>query len=373
MTRPTAAAVLLLLLASASAAPAQSPAPSILLSNAENLELYYLVDPPGLTGPDTTSAVFLGKVVSFLSETTPEATFKLLPPLGVERIEGLPEGTHVLVGVFVPRGAAELPVRVLRLQAGGGIAERLYTVYREPATATVKANLGRVAALVGTAQQGAATDAAGEGTAQSAAGGGGPTVGAGALTTFWRSLEPVVTFTGAFEPEIVIRQSRQGSTIIPFARASFWGVDGVRLRELRLARRTDELAFRVQTFGSMSAKESLLFYIQESRSSGTDNRLTLELTPVEGLGGGYVLLWRKGVAKPVIVGRFAQQDNVVVGRVLYVDAAPYVDLDRAPPDLTLDICTAHHEPDRGVYEEFYHATVRMDQLPRSRDESPLFL
>ena len=91
------------------------------------------------------------------------------------------------------------------------------------------------------------------------------------------------------------------------------------------------------------------------------------------LEGGYVVLWRRGVARPVIVGRFAQQGNVLLGRVLYADTAPYVNLADPVSTLTLDVCTAHYESDREVYEEFYHATVRLDQLPRVTDESPLFL
>lgn len=372
MTRRWWAAILVLLVLAANVVWAQKP--SILLSNAENLDLYYVVDPSGLTGPDTSSAVFVGKVVSFLSETGPAVEFRHLPPLGLERIEDLAEGTHVLIGVYLVPGAAEMPVRVLRLQAGGGIAERLYTVYREPATATAKATLGRLAALV-QAAGGVAAGLPPEGGQTGATGSAGasPAPGPATLSGFWSTVEPVVTFTGAFEPEIVIRQTRQGSTIIPFARSSFWGVDGVRLRELRMARRKDEIVFRVQTFGSMSEKESVLLYLQESRTSTVDNRLTLEMTPVSGLGGGYVLLWRKGVAKPVIVGRFAQEDNVLVGRVKYADASAYVDLSKAPEGLTVDVCTAHHEPDRGVYEEYYHATIRMDQVPTTNDESPLFL
>jgi hypothetical protein len=345
---------------------------SVLLSNAENIDLHYVIDPPGLAGPDTSSAVFVGRVVSFLAETTPEITFRRLEPLGIQRVEGLSEGTHLFVGVFQVRGATGLPVRVIRLQAGGGIEERLYTIYREPATVLAKAGTGRLAGIGATDSGSGVASAAGAG----ATGGSGSSSGAGAiemLSTFWRGVEPVVTFTGAFEPELVVRQTTQGSTIIPFARATFWGVDGVRLRELRLVRRPQELAFRVQTFGSMSANESLLLYLQEDRKSGADNRLTIELVPSTDITGGYVLMWNRGSSRPVIVGRFTQQGNILVGRIRYSDASTYVDLKNPAGDLTADVCTAHHEAARGVYEEFYHATIRLDDLPRGTDESPVFL
>ncbi len=110
--------VLTLILVMLAAAPVWAQKPSILLSNAENLELYYLVDPPGLTGPDTTSAVFVGRVVSFFSETTPAVTFQHLAPLGLERIEGL-GGT---VSVTGEPGRGTTVIARIPLPAEGGLA-----------------------------------------------------------------------------------------------------------------------------------------------------------------------------------------------------------------------------------------------------------
>jgi hypothetical protein len=170
-----------------------------------------------------------------------------------------------------------------------------------------------------------------------------------------------------------VRQTTGGSQVIPFASAVSWGVDGVRLREVRLARRPEEVVFRVQTFGSMSENETLLLYFQEDRGSGKDNRATLELVP-EGDGkGGYAVLWRKGQSKPVVVGRFAQQGSVLVGRVRYADVAAYLNLKSASPTISIDVCTGHHESSTRTYEEFYHATIRLDQIPVVSDESPVFL
>lgn len=367
--------VSLVFAAVAAVAGAQNPA--VLLSNAENLDLYYAIDPQPLIGADTSSAVFVGKVVSFFSETTPEVAFSRLEPLGVQRVEGLSEGTHLFVGFFVVKGAAELPVRVVRLQAGGGIEERLYTIYREPATVMAKAGRGRLEALVRSSTTLAAETLAAAVEAETVAAAevaaAGRREGADAPSGFWSTVEPMVTFTGAFEPEIVVRQTTGGSQVIPFAGAVSWGVDGVRLREVRLARRPEEVVFRVQTFGSMSENETLLFYFQEDRESGKDNQVTLELAP-EGDGkGGYALLWRKGLAKPAIVGRFAQQGSVLLGRVRYADVAPYLNVRSASPAVSIDVCTGHHEVSTRTYEEFYHATFRLDQLPVVSDESPVFL
>jgi hypothetical protein len=367
---------LVLLAAVAAAAGAQKPA--VLLSNAENLDLYYTIDPPGLTGPDTSSAVFVGKVVSFFSDAAPEVVWSRLEPLGVERVDGLAEGTHVLVGYFVVKSATEVPVRVIRLQAGGGIEERLYTIYREPATVMAKVGRGRLAGVSTTpAPVPAAVSNAGAAEATTlavssaaAAGGGAP---ADLLGPFWKRVEPIATFSGAFEPEIVTRQSAQGTQVVPFASASYWGVDGVRLREVRIARRSQDVVFRVQTFGTMSENESLLLYFQESRSESKDNRVTMEVVPGGSGKGGYVVLWRKSSPKPVIVGRFAQDGNVITGRIRYADASAYLDLRAASPSLTVDICTGHHEVARRVYEEYYHATIRLDQIPVVADESTLFL
>jgi hypothetical protein len=353
----------LVLAAVAVAASAQKPA--VLLSNAENADLYYTIDPAPLVGTDTSSAVFVGKVVSFFSETAPEVPFGRLESLGVKRVEGLAEGTHLFVGFFALKGAAELPVRVVRLQAGGGIEERLYTVYREPATVMIKAGHGRLATLLPPESAAAAGVAVAAVKAADAA--------AEAPTEFWSRIEPMATFTGAFEPEIVVLQTSAGSRVIPFGAAKSWGVDGVRLREVRFVRRPEEVAFRVLTFGTMSEHESMLLYFQEDRAGGKDNNATIELAP-EGDGrGGYALLWRKGAAKPAIVGRFAQQGSTIIGRIRFSDLASYLDLRSASPAISVDLCTGHHDAAKRTYEEFYHATIRLDQIPAVKDEGPLFL
>jgi hypothetical protein len=86
-----------------------------------------------------------------------------------------------------------------------------------------------------------------------------------------------------------------------------------------------------------------------------------------------VLLWRKGEAKPAIVGKFAQQGSVLVGRIRYADLSSVLDLRSAPPELSIDVCTGHHDAPGRVYEEYYHATIRLGQIPVSADEGTLFL
>jgi hypothetical protein len=142
---------------------------AVLLNNPEASAFHFVLDPPELAQFDPGSSVFANVVYDYFLESpaTGPTLFRTLPPGATLRLKDLPEGTHLLVGFFALPGRRDYPVRVQQLLAGGGMAERFYTMYAEPSLFRARAGRGRLAgfsatgapalpAPSGTAQEGAA-------------------------------------------------------------------------------------------------------------------------------------------------------------------------------------------------------------------------
>jgi hypothetical protein len=116
----------------------------ISLQNGENTSFYFVIDPAGLAGLAPSSAGLQDRVAAYFSTESADFAFMSLQPKGGIRIEGLPNGAHLLVGFFATEDRGSFPVRVIGLTVDSNMGERFYGIYSDPAYMNVERGKGRL-------------------------------------------------------------------------------------------------------------------------------------------------------------------------------------------------------------------------------------
>ena len=102
---------------------------TVVIENAEDKAFYYVLDPPELIVFETGTSIFENVVFDYFAEEPANGDdftgFSELAPGESLSLDALTEGKHLLVGFFVLPGEMGFPVRVITLQAGGGLDERI--------------------------------------------------------------------------------------------------------------------------------------------------------------------------------------------------------------------------------------------------------
>ena len=105
---------------------------TVVIQNAEDSTFYYVLDPPELIVFETGTSIFENVVFDYFAEEPANGDdftgFSELAPGESLSLDALTEGKHLLVGFFVLPGEMGFPVRVITLQAGGGLDERIYRI-----------------------------------------------------------------------------------------------------------------------------------------------------------------------------------------------------------------------------------------------------
>jgi len=107
---------------------------TVLLNNPEEAVFHFVLDPPELGSFDPASSVFANVIYDYFAEgpVAGQASFQSLPAGATRRLDGLAEGTHLLVGFFALPGRRDFPVRALMLKAGGGWPSAFTACTRSP-------------------------------------------------------------------------------------------------------------------------------------------------------------------------------------------------------------------------------------------------
>ncbi len=388
---------------------------TVVIQNADEESFHYVLDPPELTAFETATSIFENVVFDYFVQAPVEGEeftgFNDLAPGESVVLEQLAEGKHLLVGFFVIPGQMGFPVRVITLQAGGGLDERTYRIYSEPALITARAGRGRiseyapippqpVARAVESAEAGArpvesAVATASEGTeagarpAESDAPASprvaaspptaAPAAPAPAASTEqrgffrfridnqyedWEAIPTFLSFPADRSLPSFTREQYGGEfEVLPIDKSRHWGSQGTSINEIKVVNNLDAVYVYISTHTALSPNVSVFLYFhteQNLRRTGATNRFTLELLPAKAEEPGLVILWEKE-RKPMIVGTLASGSFFMEARI---DKDLLYDIQTAKPEVTFfDLTTSCYDRQELAYEEFYIASIPLAGIP----------
>lgn len=356
---------------------------AVLLENAEAEDFYYTLDPPELAGFNPVGSVFSGILYDYFTETAAEAAeadFQLLEAGGTLRLSELPEGSHLIVGFFALPGKTLYPVRVLRVQAGGGIEERFYSLYADPSVFSAKAGLGRLRGyefpdsaqtadapvlLKAEAPEGDGMIAAAEMQVDSGAG---KSILIDNSYEDWETVPFLAGFAEYFAPLSFTREEYgRDFQSLPLESAKYWQSGGTALSEIKAVAAADRLYLFASTRSAIAENLSIFLYIHSRAESGRENSVTLELIPASAYEPGLVVLWERG-REPRLVGRLfsgsffleAEIDLAPVRQALSRTFA----VSPSPEDLRVDLTSCYFDRGSLSYEEFFFSSLSLMDVPR---------
>jgi hypothetical protein len=365
---------------------------TVVIQNAEDTTFYYVVDPPELIVFDTATSIFENVVFDYFAEEPANgddfSVFSELVPGESRSLTGLTEGKHLLVGFFVEPGQMGFPVRVINLQAGGGLDERTYRIFSEPALITARAGRGRLSDYPPIPPKAVATAAPAEAPATAPAPAAPeapaePTVPAEAAATVgqrgffrfridnqyedWEAIPAFLSFPPDRPLSSFTREQYGGQfEVLPIAQSKHWGRQGTAISEIKVVNNLESIYLYVSTYSAISSNVSIFLYFQTEqnlRRRGATNRFTLELLPAKAEEPGLVVLWEKE-RKPTIVGRLASGSFFLEAEI---DKNLLYDIEAAKPEITFfDLTTSYFDRQELTYEEFYVASVPLAGIPTEK-------
>ena len=377
---------------------------TVVIQNGEDTTFYYVLDPPELIVFDTASSIFENVVFDYFAEE-PEsgegiAGFSELAPGESLSLDGLTEGKHLLVGFYPLPGEMGFPVRVITLRAGGGMDERTYRIFSEPALITARAGRGRLseypptppravaqpagpapAPVAAPRTAGAMEEPAGTGApeppaAPAAPAPAAPTAAAGVeergffrfqIDNQYEDWEAIPVFM-SFPPDRPLssftREQYGGQfEVLPIGQSKHWGADGTAINEIKVVNNLESIYLYISTYSAISTDVSVFLYLhteQNLRRRGATNRFTLELLPEKAEEPGLVVLWEKD-REPMIVGSLASGSFFLEAEI---DKKLLYDIEVAKPAITFfDLTTSYFDRQELAYEEFYVASVPLSGIP----------
>jgi hypothetical protein len=328
----------------------------VLLNNPEESDFYFTLDPPELSGFDPAASIFPSVVYDYFADVPPAGWpgFQPLPAGATRRLENLAEGTHLVVGFFVLRNRTEFPVRTLTVRAGGGMSERLYSIYAEPSLFRARVGRGRLAAFA-------------------AAGKGAPPAGVVRPPSEerlniridnryddWEAIPVLVSFVDYQPASFSREQYGTPARVLPLSEARYWKKGGTSLAELKAAQEDRTLYLFLSTRSAMADGLSIFLYFRDPKDKPEENRVTVELLPATSGESGLAVLWVKDRA-PIAAGELASGSFFLEASLdlAAIDAALVSRLELASVELT----SCFRDRLALVYEEFYYATLSVKEIP----------
>jgi hypothetical protein len=332
---------------------------TVLLNNPEEAVFHFVLDPPELGSFDPASSVFANVVYDYFAEgpAAGQASFQSLTAGSTRRLDGLAEGTHLLVGFFALPGRRDFPVRALMLKAGGGLAERFYSVYTEPSLLKARAGRGRLAAFAAAAPAAPAPApaAAPRDPARGELG-----IRIDGDFADWEAIPVLRSFTD-YRPRTFTRERiGSGRLELPLEQSRYWQKGGTALSELKLVDNGSSLYLFLSTRSAMAEGLSLYLYFRNLRDPEGENRVTVELLPAAGEKPGLAALWVRERA-PAAVGVLASQGFFLEASL--DKAAIYGALASPPAEAWLELTAGFHDRSALAYEEFYYLKLALPEVP----------
>jgi hypothetical protein len=341
---------------------------TVTLQNQESAAFYYLVDPKALDGLTAGSPLLATRVAEFFGSQSDDLQFSSLAPDSEVKLDGLSDGTHLLVGFFAQEDQDQFPVRVVSLQADSRVGERFYAVFASPSQLSVTRGVGRLAKFskepaaiqVAAAQQvqPASTQPAATIEAQPA------TAAAQAAAPAARAeLAQIASFSRSYSPESFTRERSDGFAVLPIAESRAWSLTGSRISNVSGVLDSTGLRLSLSVPGGFSESVSYFFYVFGARAQGRKNVLTLELEPRADGARGACLMWRQGASAPRVVGTVSSSGTTVEADIPADEVARDI-LAIGSNGVSVDLTAGWYDRALGTWEEFYYTTFTSDQIPQ---------
>lgn len=324
------------------------------LQNQENATFYFVVDPKELTGLSAGSPLLASRIAGFFA-TRDGVSFASLAPNATVKLDGLADGSHLLVGFFAVEDLAEFPVRVITLQADSRVGDRYYAIFASPALLSIARDSGRIASFA---------HGGGEGEGQTGGTQAAAITQPVAAETPLSGL-PVATFSAGFTPAFFTREKQGDFTVLPISDSRAWALTGTRINAISGSLGDGTLKISLSVQAGFAERVSYFLYVFGSRFPGRDNQFTLELQPrAEGMRAA-CLLWQKGVRTPMLVGSVKSTDTTVE-----LDATagqfPAGVISGIGETATIDLTAGWFDKGLGTWEEFYYTTFSIGDITVTR-------
>ncbi len=345
---------------------------TVSLQNQESSAFYYVVDPKDLAGLTAGSPLLATKVAEFLSVQGDDVQFSTLAPDAEVKLDGLSDGTHLLVGFFAQEDQDQFPVRVVSLQADSRVGERFYAVFASPSQLSVPRGVGRLAKF---SRQTATTQTAGAQTASSSTTAAasastpqntasvGPDTASAAPASARADLSPIASFSRAYTPESFTRERSDGFAVLPIAESRAWNLTGSRISAVSGVLDGTGLRLALSVPGGFSESVSYFFYVFGARTAGRKNVLTLEVEPRADGARGACIMWRQGTSAPRVLGTVISSATTVEVDIPADEVARGV-LGVWSNGVSVDLTEGWYDRAVGTWEEFYYTTFTSDQIPQ---------
>jgi hypothetical protein len=327
------------------------------LQNQENATFYYTVDPKELEGLSAGSPLLASRIAGFFAARD-GVTFTPLAPNATVKLEGLADGSHLLVGFFAVEDLTQYPVRVITLQADSSVGDRYYAIFASPALLSIAKDSGRIGSFAHAAADGSAGDQAGA-------------VVAGAATqpapaeTADSGLQQIARFSTGFTPAFFTREKQGDFKVLPISDSRAWALTGTRIQSVSGSLADGVLKISLSVDGGFAERVSYFLYVFGTRSPGKDNQFTLELQPPAAGGRAVCLLWQKGIRVPLVVGSVSATDRTMELDTTSGQFPPSL-LSGIGPSATVDLTAGWFDRGLGTWEEFYYTTFSMGDITVTR-------
>ena len=362
---------------------------SVTIQNEESTTFYYTVDPPDLAQLTTGSPLAATKVAEFFAAQATEPQFAALAPGAQASLQGLTDGSHLLVGFFATQDQDTFPVRLITLQADSRMGDRFYSIYGSPAIVDAARGVGRLAQFARSSSSeqppveaqvtpppaqvtpppaqvtpapaqvtpAPAQEAPPQQSAQEQAQTQAPPAAA--------ATSPVVSFSPSYNPVFFTKESRGDFSVQPIAGSRAWTLLDMHISAFSARIDDGVLTLTLTSEGDFSPDVSYFLYVFATRAPGTPSVFTLELRPRALPDRGACILWQNGSAAPALFGsvRVEGRTAIVEAKLADEPAAVQQALGSAG---SFDLTSCWYDKPDGVYEEFYFATVAMADIPVTR-------
>ncbi|HVO38874.1 MAG TPA: hypothetical protein VMV03_07580 [Spirochaetia bacterium] len=358
---------------------------AIAIQNEESSTLYFVVDPPELSGLSAGSPMAATRLAEYFSASSSEPRFTPLAPGAQTTISGLANGTHLLVVFFATQDPDTFPVRAVSVTADSAMGERFYAVYASPPLLEAPRGLGRLAEFPPsrftaaapqetppqTAQAGPPAETAPQNAAPSEA----PPQAAeatppaqtppaqtppAAAVSSAPGSPTIASFSPSYQPVAFTREAKGEFAVQGIEQSRSWNLAGTRIMEIGGRIEGSKLTLSLSVAEGFSPDVSYFFYVFGARRAGAADDFTLEMRPRALPSRGVCLLWRPG-AGPSMFGTVTVSGTTVTLEASLAD----VPQDLVPdvgPGATFDLTSCRFDQSSGVYEEFYFATVAMADI-----------
>lgn len=327
------------------------------LQNQENATFYYTVDPKELAGLSAGSPLLASRIAGFFA-VRDGVTFSALAPNATVKLDGLADGSHLLVGFFAVQDLSQYPVRVITLQADSSVGDRFYAIFASPALLSIAKDSGHIASFAHAGGEGNEGDQEGAITAGAAA-------QQAPAETAPSGLQQIARFSTGFTPAFFTREKQGDFKVLPISESRAWALTGMRIQSVSGSLADSVLKISISIEGGFAERVSYFLYVFGTRSPGKNNQFTLELQPRAEGSRAVCLLWQKGIRMPMLVGSVTATDHTVEVDTTAGNFPPSL-LSGLGPAATVDLTAGWFDRGLGTWEEFYYTTFSMGDITVTR-------